>query len=390
MVDLAGFPSMSNIHPSPSNGALTSIPAQLPALTQSMVRQVKRDDQIIEPTDLIPLKHLGKGAYASVDLCRLAPSGRKVAVKRLHPELVDNSHDLRDFISECAILRKLRHPHLVEFLGVGSSEMGTPEKELKSLYLVQEYVPDGSLRDLLLQSSVSMGQLYSYSEGLTICRDIASALAYLHSLSPRKILHRDLKPANILLQRTSVGEGRQKVKTWHAKIADLGLAKVIEQKERSQRLETVKSGISDGLHQAGTKDLSGTGHTGSPLYMAPEVFKPQSSEDAVSTFVYDETADVFSLSLIILEVFKRQPREAFMQTEAQVNAYSAKMADGWRPELPDRWPAELRTLIEECWHQDPSRRPSAAHVRHRLEEIRPSILKMESKKGLASWFCMSS
>ena len=380
----------STLKTAPSLGYLAPIPSQLPTLTQSVVLQVKRHDQIIEPDELVTVRHLGNGAFASVDLCRLAPSGRQVAVKRLHPHLVEHAQDLRDFISECAILRKLSHPHLVEFLGVGSSEMGTPEKELKSLYLVQEYIPGGSLRDLLLQSSISATRLYTCDEALTICRDIASALAYLHTLSPRKILHRDLKPANILLTRTTTSTGRKKVKTWHAKIADLGLAKVIEQRERSQRMISAENGEHRAeLWEDMKKDLTRTGHTGSPLYMAPEVFRPQESDQDSNTFVYDETADVFSFGVILCEVFRRECRESFMQSEQDVRKYTVKVADGWRPELPKQWPVELKQIIRDCWHQDPSSRPSAAHVCHRLEEIRPVVQSMDRKPAM-SWFCMSA
>ena len=48
-------------------------------------------------------------------------------------------------------------------------------------------------------------------------------------------------------------------------------------------------------------------------------------------------------------------------------------AKGVRAELPDKWPEIVRTLIAECWDQDPAKRPSAADLMHRLEpHLQPS------------------
>ena len=55
------------------------------------------------------MKFLGRGAFATVSLAKLAPSGQLVAVKTLQPEALASEDDLRAFLEETTLLRKLRH-----------------------------------------------------------------------------------------------------------------------------------------------------------------------------------------------------------------------------------------------------------------------------------------
>ena len=359
--------------------------------TKSFRSFMKPDDgAVVNAGELSRLKVLGEGAFATVELCRMASDGthnksKLVAVKRLKPELVKNPLDLKNFVSECSTLRELSHPNIVSFLGVGSDNNATVEDELKSLFLVQEYAPDGTLKDLLLKQGISTSSVYTNVQALDICKDISSGLAYLHGLKPHPLGHRDLKPANILLHcSTEIVDG-QKQKVIHAKLADLGLCKVMERRatQMGSTLRRARSKLGDAYDEAvegaDSFDLKLTGRTGSLLYMAPEVHA--SPEESFNT--YDESADIFSLGLIMWELFRRTLREVYLDHEVELVRCAEDNANGKRPEIPAKWPIELKELFEDCWHQCPHLRPTAEEVCERLEGLRPVVKKnMDKPRGI--------
>lgn len=69
------------------------------------------DDALVKDSDLKVIKTLGAGAFGTVQLCdyTLAGKTKKVAVKRLNADLLTSKLDIQNFISECRLLRKLRH-----------------------------------------------------------------------------------------------------------------------------------------------------------------------------------------------------------------------------------------------------------------------------------------
>jgi serine/threonine protein kinase len=152
-----------------------------------------------------------------------APGGHLVAVKVLfHP--VGHEETQRELTSLEAI-RNLRHRCLVQLHCYWTSQ--------ERLYIVME-LAQGSLRDRLGECRQAGGQGIPADELLTYMRDVAEGLDYMHS---QHVLHRDIRPDKFLLV-----QGR-------AKLASSDLARV-----QSQRLKTATS-------------------VGTPLYMAPELFK---------------------------------------------------------------------------------------------------------------------
>lgn len=76
------------------------------------LRDMRSDDvALIKDSDLKVVRELGAGAFGTVDLCEYTAGGKtiQVAVKRLNPGLVVNKFDFESFISECKLLRKMRH-----------------------------------------------------------------------------------------------------------------------------------------------------------------------------------------------------------------------------------------------------------------------------------------
>ncbi|KAG8644466.1 hypothetical protein MANES_11G131100v8 [Manihot esculenta] len=125
---------------------------------------------------------LGQGGYGYVYKGEML--GRTVAIKKLHP---NNMQGQSSFQKEVQVLGKLQHPHLVTLLGA------CPE----AWSLVYEYLPNGSLHDCLFRKN-NISPL-TWKVRARIIAEISSALCFLHSSKPEKIVHGDLKPENILL-----------------------------------------------------------------------------------------------------------------------------------------------------------------------------------------------
>lgn len=123
---------------------------------------------------------------------------RNVAVKRLRPEIAEDSGARERFLTEARAAARLDHPNIVRI----HSALEAPE----GLFLVFEYIHGGSLAERLA------GGPLPPPEALGLLEQIAAGLDYAHG---RGVLHQDLKPANIL----ATPEGK-------AKIADFGIAHV--------------------------------------------------------------------------------------------------------------------------------------------------------------------
>ena len=147
---------------------------------------------------------LGTGSYGKV--CKAILDQLPCAVKLLHPVLFQFNDPasqtiVRRFEQECEFLSEIRHPHVVQYLGVARD----PESGL--LVLLIELM-DESLTGFLERSNEPL----PYHFQVTLCHDVALALAYLHL---NGIIHRDLSSNNVLLIAGS-----------RAKVTDFGMSKL--------------------------------------------------------------------------------------------------------------------------------------------------------------------
>ena len=158
-------------------------------------------------------KERGRGCYGAVYEVRL--HGLPCIAKRLHDILVgrgkedpvsekDRKTVIERFREECELLSRLRHPNVVQFMGVHYGlDYGRDKADIS---LIMEYMHMDLDQCMKTYSDIPLPYKTS------ILRDVAYGLAYLHSIP---IIHRDLNAGNVLL-----------TESLRAKIADLGVAKL--------------------------------------------------------------------------------------------------------------------------------------------------------------------
>lgn len=116
----------------------------------------------------------------------------------------------RNFLKEVAVLRSLSHSNVLRFIGVLYRD--------KKLHLVTEYVPGGSLKDLIH----NIDSVLPWEIRIRFAKDIACGMNYLHS---KNIIHRDLNSLNCLVREDKT-----------VIVADFGLARIIKSGKNSNRL----------------------------------------------------------------------------------------------------------------------------------------------------------
>lgn len=252
---------------------------------------------------------IGAGSFATVH--RANWYGAHVAVKRLARWRLTEEDILR-FRAEVMVHSKLDHPNVLPFFGACLQE--------GNLCLVTEYMPRGSLRDLL--ASPEGGRL-GWDVRLRMLRHAARGVAYLHARSP-PIVHRDLKPANLLV----ADQGDRIV------VADFGLARIKEE------------------------GATVTACRGTRAYAAPEMLLSRPCTEKV---------DVYAMGLIMWSVLTR--REPFADRGAHDAEVYADIIGGTRPQVPSDAPEDFKVLMARCWNNNPSRRPTMQAVVDALTDM---------------------
>ena len=151
-------------------------------------------------------QELGRGAYGEVRKAEWL--GTPCATKRVHPQLLPQDGALNkvaiDFVRECRTWKDLRHPHIVQFLGVFfQQDSPLPVLVIERLSTsLRCYWETHTKEEIPLEKKAP------------VLHQVALGLAYLHRLAH---VHRDLSPNNILLDT----EG------WKTKITDFGVSRAL-------------------------------------------------------------------------------------------------------------------------------------------------------------------
>ncbi|KAH9756106.1 serine/threonine-protein kinase TIO [Citrus sinensis] len=189
---------------------------------------------------------VGEGSFGKVYKGRRKYTGQTVAMKFImkHGKSEKDIHNLRQ---EIEILRKLKHQNIIAML----DSFESPQE----FCVVTEFA-QGELFEILEDD-----KCLPEEQVQSIAKQLVRALHYLHS---NRIIHRDMKPQNILIGAGSV-----------VKLCDFGFARAMS--ANTVVLRSIK---------------------GTPLYMAPELVREQP---------YNHTADLWSLGVILYELFVGQP-----------------------------------------------------------------------------------
>ncbi|KAL2019533.1 hypothetical protein VTK56DRAFT_9567 [Thermocarpiscus australiensis] len=256
---------------------------------------------------------IGQGSFGSVYLALHAVTGELLAVKQVEtPSPGANSQSdarkksmIEALKREISLLRDLKHPNIVQYLGCGSSA------EYLNIFL--EYVPGGSVQTMLNSYGALPEPLVR-----TFVRQILNGLSYLHN---RDIIHRDIKGANILVDNKGT-----------IKISDFGISKKLE-------ATNILNGANNNKHRPSLQ--------GSVFWMAPEVVKQTS---------YTRKADIWSLGCLVVEMMTgTHPFPDCTQLQAIFKIGGAKAT----PTIPDHASDEAKQFLAQTFEIDHNKRPSA-------------------------------
>jgi serine/threonine protein kinase len=195
------------------------------------------------------------------------------------------------------VLSKFRHPHLVSLIGA------CPE----ALCIVSEYFPNGTLQERLF-SRGSHATPLKWRSRARIISEIASALLFLHSSRPEKIVHADLKPENILLDSD-----------FRCKIGDFGISHLMPD-------DTVYL----------TSYQRGTEQRGSFPYMNPDLQRNE---------LRSPKSDVYSFGIVVLQLLTGKPPLG-LANEVRRAVASEKLASVL-DKTAGEWPADVARKLAE-------------------------------------------
>ena len=309
---------------------------------QSLAQSFLRDHPELRPFLLSSARPtgtiIGSGSYGSVE--EVAIPGAVCAAKKIHDFFQDPRQMPREgiekaaseFVRECQLMSTLRHPHIVQFMGVcflPGSRMPAlvMEKLATSLHDILDPEPEPPTKPFI---PVSLKR--------SVLHDVVRGLSFLHSHLP-PIIHRDLSARNVLLNEGMV-----------AKLADLGMARIVPR----LRVSTM------------------TKAPGASIYMPPEALEDESR--------YDVTIDIFSLGVLAIftlsQMFPNPLAAAYMDDSGRmVGRTELERRSNYMQEVRRQFREghPLVQMIQRCLKNRLRERPTIQQVMGWLEEARAEV-----------------
>ena len=285
---------------------------------------------------------IGVGSYGSVE--EVVIPGAVCAAKRMHNFLQDPTQmpeaviqkAFREFVQECQLMSTLRHPHIVQFLGVSF----LPGSRLPALVMERLLT---SLHEILDPEPPPETKPYiPVALKCSVLHDVAQGLSFLQNHSP-PIIHRDLSARNVLLNSGML-----------AKIADLGVARIVP----SLRAVTM------------------TKAPGASIYMPPGALEDVSR--------YNVTIDIFSLGVLAIftlsQTFPKPLSAAYMDDSGMMVGRTELERRGNYMQQIHRLLREghpLIQMIQHCLKNRIRERPTIHAVLAFLEQARAEVQEDE-------------
>ncbi|KIM75589.1 hypothetical protein PILCRDRAFT_78699 [Piloderma croceum F 1598] len=260
-------------------------------------------------------------------------SVKKVAFKGLHADFSSNPDFLANFNKrleyEARIWHHLKHPNVSEFYGIAFNLGYMPA-------LILPFYSNGTVIEYVREKG--------NESRLDMVKQIAQGLEYLHGQS---VVHGDLRGSNVLVDDNE-----------RPRICDYGLAFIIEPSEFTS-MKTTRA----------------------CRWTAPEIMNPpENTTYAVDSFVlFTKESDIYAFAMTVLEIFTGDIPFHHKNDSSVIFA----VLDGIHPELPPflKEQESLGQVVQECWHQEPSRRPTSREVNERLNTGTPEVFAIMLTSG---------
>ncbi|XP_029563138.1 tyrosine-protein kinase ABL2 isoform X2 [Salmo trutta] len=295
-------------HSTVADGLVTTLHYPAPKCNKPTVYGVSpiHDKWEMERTDITMKHKLGGGQYGEVYVGVWKKYNLTVAVKTLK----EDTMEVEEFLKEAAVMKEVKHPNLVQLLGVCTLE--------PPFYIVTEYMPHGNLLDYLRECDREEVNAVVL---LYMATQISSAMEYLEK---KNFIHRDLAARNCLVGENSV-----------VKVADFGLSRLM------------------------TGDTY-TAHAGAKFpikWTAPESL-------AYNTFSIKSDVWAFGVLLWEIATYGMSPYPGI-----DLSQVYDLLEKGYRMEQPEGCPPKVHELMRACWQWSPLDRPSFAETHQAFETM---------------------
>jgi serine/threonine-protein kinase len=275
------------------------------------------------------LSLLGSGGMSAVYLAEHVLMRRRVAIKVLPRQRVEDSSYLERFHREAQAVAALDHRNIVRAYDV--------DQEREIHFLVMEYVPGQSLHELVAKNGP-----VEFVPAAEYMRQAAEGLHHAHRMG---MVHRDIKPGNLLLDEKGT-----------VKLLDLGLARFFDEKDEHSL--TVKH----------DEKVLGTAD-----YLSPE--------QALNSHTVDLRSDIYSMGCTLYFLLTGHPPFPDGTLAQRLLAHQAKQPRPLQEERPEA-PPGLVTVLEKMMAKKPDERYQTA------KEAATALLDWLNESGGSTWASM--